>query len=61
LNKGCLHEALSRVELADMLGVTQRTLIRSLKKLETERLVNMKRDAFIILDIDTLRQISHGI
>jgi len=60
LNKGCLHEALSRVELADMLGVTQRTLIRSLKKLETERLVNMKRDAFIILDIDTLQQISLG-
>ena len=60
LRKGSLHEALSRIELADMLGITQRTLIRSLKKLEVERIINMDRDAFIILDIDALRATSHG-
>jgi len=60
LNKGFLHEALSRVELAEMLGITQRTLIRSLRKLEAERIINMTRDAFIILDIDALQEVSHG-
>lgn len=60
LNKDSLHEALSRIELADMLGVTQRTLIRSLKKLEAERIINMRRNAFIILDVGALQAINHG-
>jgi CRP-like cAMP-binding protein len=60
LNRSALQEALSRVELADMLGITQRTLIRSLRKLEAEQLVEIRRDAFVIQDIDALRLISYG-
>ena len=60
LNQSALHAALSRTELAEMLGITQRTLIRSLRKLETDQLVKMQRDTFVILDIEALRLISHG-
>lgn len=58
LEKNYLKDSLSRVELADMLGVTQRTLIRSIKQLETENLIQIDRRGFIIIDLARLEQIS---
>jgi CRP/FNR family transcriptional regulator len=45
-----LSQSLTRTELADMLGVTQRTLIRSLKRLEKDRVITLDREGFIIRD-----------
>jgi len=59
--KNChLKDLLSRVELADMLGVTQRTLIRSIKQLELDGRINISREGFFILDLHTLEKISSG-
>lgn len=55
-----LRESLTRTELADMIGVTQRTLIRSLKKLESEQAIVLTRDGFRILDKKTLEYLSAG-
>jgi CRP/FNR family transcriptional regulator len=53
-----LHESLTRTELADMIGVTQRTLIRSLKKLETDNVVALIKDGFLIHDRKALEYLS---
>jgi CRP-like cAMP-binding protein len=55
-----LQDLLSRVELADMLGVTQRTLIRSIKQLESNNCITINRDGFSILDLPVLEEISSG-
>lgn len=59
--KNChLEDLLSRIELADMLGVTQRTLIRSIKQLESDGRININRQGFSILDLPSLEKISSG-
>ncbi|MDH5648767.1 MAG: helix-turn-helix domain-containing protein, partial [Gammaproteobacteria bacterium] len=55
-----LCESLTRVELADMLGVTQRTLIRCLKKMESDNIIGLTREGFVINDYSTLLHISEG-
>jgi len=60
LKSSYLQHSLSRIELADMLGVTQRTLIRSLKKLESDEYINISKNGFLILDIKSLEKISSG-
>lgn len=52
-----LRESLTRTELADMLGVTQRTLIRGLKQLEAQGCITLTRQGFMILDLTTLAQL----
>jgi CRP/FNR family transcriptional regulator len=60
--KNCqLKDLLSRIELADMLGVTQRTLIRSIKQLESDGHININREGYYILDFPSLENISLGI
>lgn len=61
LRDNILKESLSRVELADMLGVTQRTLIRGLKRLEEEGYIELQRSAFVIHDLPALERIGSGI
>ena len=56
-----LKDSLSRIELADMLGVTQRTLIRSLKTLESEGYIALTRNGFEIRRLDALELIATGI
>ncbi len=59
--KNCqLKDLLTRVELADMLGVTQRTLIRSIKQLESDSCIQTNREGFSILDLPALKHISSG-
>ena len=59
--KNChLEDLLSRIELADMLGVTQRTLIRSIKQLESAGHININRQGFSIHDLPALEKISSG-
>ena len=60
LENGQLINLLSRIELADLLGITQRTLIRSINQLETEGCIENNREGFLILDLSTLLQISLG-
>lgn len=55
-----LMPSLTRGELADMLGITQRTLIRGLKKLEANRIVSLARSGFVILDRPALVRLSEG-
>jgi len=55
-----LAESLTRVELGDMLGITQRTLIRSLKSLEGKKIISLARDGFIIHDMKLLVQIAEA-
>lgn len=57
LRHGVLIESLTRAELAELLGVTQRTLIRSLKSLESRKVISLAKDGFIILDMPALTQI----
>lgn len=49
-----LPASLTRVELADMLSITQRTLIRSLKYLEAEGVLSIAREGFVIADVEGL-------
>ncbi|NOQ69015.1 MAG: cyclic nucleotide-binding domain-containing protein [Gammaproteobacteria bacterium] len=59
--KNChLKDLLSRIELADMLGVTQRTLIRSIRQLESAGHININRHGFSIHDLPALEKISSG-
>ncbi len=58
LRHDLLEESLTRTELAEVLGITQRTLIRSLKHLETTQLISLAKNGFIILDLAALKQIS---
>lgn len=60
LNDSVLQHSLSRLELADMLGVTQRTLIRSIKQLESDNYINISRGGFFILDLPALERINEG-
>lgn len=60
LRSEVLVESLTRSELADMIGVTQRTLIRSLKELETRSVISLARDGFIIIDHASLEHLSEG-
>ena len=60
LKNSQLKDSLSRIELADMLGVTQRTLIRSIKQLETSNYINMSKGCFTLLDLQALKKISSG-
>jgi CRP/FNR family transcriptional regulator len=60
LRSEVLRESLTRTELADMIGVTQRTLIRSLKKLEGDQVVALSRDGFVILDQKALEYLGAG-
>lgn len=53
-----LAHSLTRVELAEMLGITPRTLIRSLKSLEAQRVVALARGGFVILDMPALARIA---
>ena len=53
-----LEESLTRTELGEVLGITQRTLIRSLKQLENNRLISLAKNGFIIQDLAALKQIS---
>lgn len=55
-----LHDLLSRVELADMLGVTQRTLIRSIKQLESDGYIGVSRQGFQVSNLKALEKISSG-
>lgn len=57
---GVLTESLTRHEVADMLGITQRTLIRGLKKLEQGRVISLAREGFILLDLPALIRLSTG-
>lgn len=61
LRDNILKESLSRIELADMLGVTQRTLIRGLKKLEEDGYIELQRSAFVIHDLPALERIGAGV
>ncbi len=60
LKSSYLKDSLSRVELADMLGVTQRTLIRSIKQLEVNNCISINREGFTVLDLQLLEEISSG-
>lgn len=60
LRSEVLRESLTRTELADMIGVTQRTLIRSLKKLESDGIISLIRDGFVIRDRKALDALSAG-
>lgn len=55
-----LAESLTRVELGDMLGITQRTLIRSLKTLEEKKVISLARDGFIIHHMASLVEIAEA-
>lgn len=57
---GTVHESLTRMELAEMLGITHRTLIRSLKELETGKVINLVKDGYTILDLSKLEECSEG-
>ncbi|MCW8826583.1 MAG: Crp/Fnr family transcriptional regulator [Gammaproteobacteria bacterium] len=60
LERGYLKDLLSRIELADMLGVTQRTLIRSIKQLESEGCILINKKGFVILNLNALEIIGAG-
>ncbi|MDH5573288.1 MAG: Crp/Fnr family transcriptional regulator [Gammaproteobacteria bacterium] len=60
LENDLVSDSLSRVELADMLGITQRTLIRGLKKLEADGYIKLAKDGFVIVQLDALTCISTG-
>lgn len=55
-----LDESLTRVELGEMLGITQRTLIRSLKTLEEQEIISLARAGFIIRDMPSLVHIAEA-
>ena len=60
LESTLLHNSLSRIELSEMLGVTQRTLIRSLKHLEENKLISITKDGFLALNIEELKILSES-
>ena len=60
LKNSFLRDLLSRVELADMLGITQRTLIRSIKQLESDGYIGASKQGFLIIDLKALEEISTG-
>lgn len=60
LRNGLLMQSLTRVELADMLGITRRTLISSLKTLEDQKLISLARGGFVVRDMPALARIAEG-
>lgn len=58
LRHSTLEESLTRAELAEVLGINQRTLIRSLKQLETTKLISLTKGGFVIQDIIALKRMS---
>lgn len=60
LDHGVLSEALSRMELAELLGMTPRTLIRSLRDLERRRIISLARGGFVIRAPDELERVGSG-
>lgn len=60
LEQGLLSESLTRVELAEMLGITHRTLIRSLKELEAAQIIHLVKDGYSIIDLHGLMQHADG-
>lgn len=60
-HKGCPHKlsvSLTRAELAELLGITQRTLFRCLKTLERAKFLSLRRNGFIIHDGAALIRLS---
>ncbi len=55
-----LTDSLTRVELGEMLGISQRTLIRGLKKLEEQKIISLARSGFIIHDMPSLVRIAEA-
>lgn len=55
-----LADSLTRVEMAEMLGMTQRTLIRSLKNLTQKRTISIAKEGFMILDMTALKRLAEG-
>ncbi len=55
-----VSEALTRNELAELLGITPRTLIRSLRTLERDEVIALARGAFIIRDRARLSRLAGG-
>jgi len=55
-----LAGTLTRVEMAEMLGMTQRTLIRSLKTLTQRRAISIAKEGFMILDMAALSALAEG-
>lgn len=55
-----LADSLTRVEMAEMLGMTQRTLMRSLKNLTQRRAISIAKEGFMILDMTLLTRLAEG-
>ena len=55
-----LADSLTRVEMAEMLGMTQRTLLRSLKNLTQRRAISIAKEGFMILDLTLLTSLAEG-
>jgi len=55
-----LADSLTRVEMAEMLGMTQRTLMRSLKNLTQKRAISIAREGFMILNMPLLTSLAEG-
>ena len=53
-----LHLELSRLEMAELLGITQETSIRLLKSFKDEGLLEIKRKELVIKSMDELKRIS---
>ena len=60
VGQGMLSESLTRVELAEMMGITHRTLIRSLKELEADQVIKLVKDGYSILDLPGLMHRADG-
>lgn len=55
-----LADSLTRVEMAEMLGMTQRTLIRSLKNLTRRSVISIAKEGFIVNDMAALTRLAEG-
>jgi len=55
-----LADSLTRVEMAEMLGMTQRTLIRSLNNLTKKHAISIAKEGFTILNMPLLTLLAEG-
>ena len=55
-----LADSLTRVEMAEMLGMTQSTLIRSLKNLTKRSIISIAKEGFIVNDMAALTRLAEG-